>query len=982
MKNILVSLALTFAFGFFFSFAASAQINPKFQVAQDQTDAQGNLMQAFFRDFKQAPTLEEALAELKQRNKISGRNELRLIAQETDENGVTHFRYQQFFSNVPVDFAEYRFHVKSDRVIMMSGEARGVPEAFATQAQVTKTKAFDAALQRMGAKKYGWDATELATPVARPEPKLVIVHEAGDRNTPSSFKLAYRVDVMAIEPVGKKAIYIDALNEQVIKDLNLMAEGCGHVHTDEAAHVCDNEKHEHGESMAGGRGITRYSGERDFETALQSGWYVLYDVNRNIHTMNMNFRGDYNQLVNFWDNDNNWTWAEHGAVNNDVALDAHWGTTMSHDYFRWFHNRDGYDGQGGLMQVFVHYNQNYNNAHGGNGALWFGDGDNWLFRSLTTLDIVAHEFGHNVCEKTANLVYANEPGALNEAFSDIWGACIEAYAAPEKNRWLIGEEMHLQAAALRSMSNPNAHGQPDTYLGHLWYSGTGDNGGVHYNSGVLNHWFYLLSEGGSGVNDHGVSYNVNGIGIVKAARIAYYMERNLLGPTSGYNAINSVAQVTAMILYGAGSPEHQAVEDALDAVGLGYSNFCAARGMNSSYEYIQSVGMGNVLIASGNNGGYANHTNQLFTATRGYHYAINLTPGHPLGNYHEAWRVWIDLNRDGDFDANELVTEAAGNSAVQGIIYIPHTASAGQTRMRVSMSYYDFPSSPCASFEWGEVEDFTINILPQVCESYSNNTGYEYIGEVGFNTILNYTGQNYSGYGDYTYLSTQVKRNATYTLGIAPYFTGNAYPEHIKAWIDFNGDGDFNDANELIEDIYGSFSAVYTNVTIPANAGIGPRRLRVAVSYDPIQSPCMVGAWGEVEDYTIIIINAMGINENNPSAPEDLTDPNAETIVNKNTVKTNRNSVSDIDETTSALDFSLSPNPANGIVNLRAELNDVHDLKVEVFAANGQLVVSQLLNETQNVNESIDLSAQPDGMYMVRFSNGAECRTKTVVLKK
>jgi Zn-dependent metalloprotease len=979
MKNALFSFAL--AFGFFFSFAASAQINPKFSAAQDQTDAQGNLVQAFFRNAQNAPSLEEAITELKQRNKISGRNELRLVAQETDENGVTHFRYQQFFNNVPVDFAEYLIHVKDDKVIAMNGEARGVPETFATSALVTKTKAFDAAIQRMGAKKYGWDAAELATPVARPEPRLVIVSEPAERDVPANFKLAYRVDVMAIDPIGKKAIYIDARNEQVIKDLNLMAEGCAHVHTNDEAHVCNHETTNHAESMAGGRGITRYSGERDFETNTYSGWYYLNDVNRNIITRNMNYRGDYSQLADLWDADNNWTWGEHGAVNNDVALDAHWGATMSHDYFRWFHNRNGYDGQGGSMEVFVHYNQNYNNAHGGGGGLWFGDGDNWLFRSLTTLDIVAHEFGHNVCERTANLVYANEPGALNEAFSDIWGACIEAYAAPEKSRWLIGEEMHVQAAALRSMSNPNAHGQPDTYLGNYWYYGSGDNGGVHYNSGVLNHWFYLLSEGGSGVNDHGVNFNVNGIGIVKAARIAYYMERHLLGPTSGYNSINSLAQFAAMVLYGAGSPEHQAVEDALDAVGLGYSNFCAARGMNSSYEYIQSVQFNGVNVVSGNNGGYANHTNQLFTITRGYHYAINLTPGHPYGNYLEAWRVWIDLNRDGYFSDNELVTEASGIDVVQGMIYVPHTASAGQTRMRVSMSYYNYPATACTSFEWGEVEDFTLNILPQVCETYGNNTGYEYIGEVLFNTISNYSGQNYSGYGDYTYLTTQVKRNTTYILGIAPYFTGDAYPEYIKAWIDFNGDGDFNDANELVEDMYGSFSALYTQVTIPSNAGLGPKRLRVAMSYDPIQSPCLVGAWGEVEDYTVIIISEMGLNEDNPGMPEDHTDPSLQTIVNEHTVKTGR-TTSNVAETTKNIEFSLAPNPTTGIVNLRADLNEVRDLKVEVFAANGQLIQSQSPEASQNVSETIDLSAQPDGLYMVRLSNGQQCTTKTVVLKK
>jgi Zn-dependent metalloprotease len=92
---------------------------------------------------------------------------------------------------------------------------------------------------------------------------------------------------------------------------------------------------------------------------------------------------------------------------------------------------------------------------------------------------------------------------MNEGFSDIWDS-IEFAAAPTKATWLIGEDIELRTGrtALRSMSDPNAEGQPDTYKG-TPSGGTADSGGVHTNSGVLNHWFYILAVGKSGTNDIG-----------------------------------------------------------------------------------------------------------------------------------------------------------------------------------------------------------------------------------------------------------------------------------------------------------------------------------------------------------------------------------------------------------------------------------------------------------------------------------------------
>ncbi|MDX9868570.1 MAG: M4 family metallopeptidase, partial [Kiritimatiellia bacterium] len=179
------------------------------------------------------------------------------------------------------------------------------------------------------------------------------------------------------------------------------------------------------------------------------------------------------------------------------------------------------------------------------------------------LDIFAHEYMHAVTEHTCDLVYQGESGALNESFSDIFGVCIEFAnqpdgradypgATPGHADWLMGEDSWLEATALRDLrdpSNPDTVGAgnelPKLYQGTYWYTGFGDNGGVHYNCGVQNHFFYLLCEGGSGTNDTSAfGYDINGIGVQAGEQIAYRALSEYCTPETTYAGIK-VAWVSA-----------------------------------------------------------------------------------------------------------------------------------------------------------------------------------------------------------------------------------------------------------------------------------------------------------------------------------------------------------------------------------------------------------------------------------------------------
>jgi vibriolysin len=167
------------------------------------------------------------------------------------------------------------------------------------------------------------------------------------------------------------------------------------------------------------------------------------------------------------------------------------------------HGRDSYDNAGATLKASVHFSTNYNNAYWNGSQMVYGDGDGSTFIALSRdLDVDAHELTHAVTERTANLVYSNESGALNEATSDILGNSCEAYTenggTPNSNTWKVGEDIYTPGTAgdaLRFMNDPAAGGDYDYYP--TRYTGTSDNGGVHSNSGIANLAYYLMVMGGT-----------------------------------------------------------------------------------------------------------------------------------------------------------------------------------------------------------------------------------------------------------------------------------------------------------------------------------------------------------------------------------------------------------------------------------------------------------------------------------------------------
>ncbi len=198
-------------------------------------------------------------------------------------------------------------------------------------------------------------------------------------------------------------------------------------------------------------------------------------------------------------------WSEGGTATSDTTAQAAYNYAGNvYDYYFNVHGRNSYDNAGATIISSVHYSTSYNNAFWNGSQMVYGDGDGTQFIPLSkALDVDAHELTHAVTERTANLTYSNESGALNEATSDILGNSCEAYSTnggtPNANTWKVGEDIYTPGTAgdaLRYMNNPTADGYSKDYYPER-ITGTSDNGGVHGNSGIANLAYYLMVMGGS-----------------------------------------------------------------------------------------------------------------------------------------------------------------------------------------------------------------------------------------------------------------------------------------------------------------------------------------------------------------------------------------------------------------------------------------------------------------------------------------------------
>ena len=470
---------------------------------------------------------------------------------DIDALGFTHTKYQLFYNNTIVNDAIIITHSQNGKIITMNGELNPIQKPI-NNIVINEQSALQKTLKKINAKSYKWqnktEEQQLKLAFNNPDfsyyPKgeLILYTREGNAQE-TSLHYAYKFTIYADEPLYAANVIVDAQNGAILAEQNL---------------ICSVDV----PSIAN----TKYSAVQSFTTDnFGTNQYRLRETGRGlgIETYNMNNGTNYGAATDFTNTSTNWP----ATAPTQTGEDGHWGAEMTYDYFKNVHSRNSIDNAGYKLISYVHYSINYNNAFWNNLYMTYGDGDGTSFTDFTALDICGHEITHGLTKNTAGLGGggSGEPGALNEGFSDIFGTTIENFARPGNWDWKLGGEITPGGAGLRNMSNPKLLGQPNCYMGINWDPGQE----VHQNNGPCIYWYYLLCQGGSGINDNANSYTVNALGMTTAAKIAFRALTVYFVPTTNYASARTYAIQAAKDLYGNCSNEVYQTENAWYAVGVG-----------------------------------------------------------------------------------------------------------------------------------------------------------------------------------------------------------------------------------------------------------------------------------------------------------------------------------------------------------------------------------------------------------------------------
>ena len=282
----------------------------------------------------------------------------------SNREGYVHEHFVQFYNGVKVDNAGYNFHYRNGEMFFAHGKYVKI-DGLNTRSAITAENAKTAFAE------YKNISNDL---VSRYLVNLMIKEIPFSNDTFPM--LVYRIRLIADHPDNTEVGFVDAQNGKILFT--------------EPALI---------NVPAVGTFATRYSGSQQAHTDRISSSYILKNDTRGaiIHTRNLNGIPDLAYRVELIDNDNNWTTAEHGPSNNDMALDVHWALQQIYDRLFNVHGRNSFDDNGHQIDAYIKYYNEWDNAawYPDEKALLFGEGF-YIFHPLVSVDVVAHEYGHGI----------------------------------------------------------------------------------------------------------------------------------------------------------------------------------------------------------------------------------------------------------------------------------------------------------------------------------------------------------------------------------------------------------------------------------------------------------------------------------------------------------------------------------------------------------------------------------------------------------
>ncbi|MEL6866566.1 MAG: M4 family metallopeptidase, partial [Bacteroidota bacterium] len=511
--------------------------------------------------------------------------EFSLLKVSTDAQGVSHIRFQQVYQDIPVFGSEIVVHCPNGIPHSMNGRYFPSPELRQLNPRVSAEEALDQVKTHLAQHSQLVELKEEQKQWIAHEPykkELVIYHP---KNQYEAERLCWHISAIP-NLMERWSYFVDAQSGAILHHFshicNIHGKACAH-HTDKSsAKVKRSSSKRHAAPMGKetAQAIDLSGISRTIDVYECNGQYFMVDAAKDMYNGDESDCTNGDRLLigaivtfdafNNTPQSNNFDYDVVSSNNNSwpdrSSVSAHYNASLAYEYFRNAFSRSSINGEGGNIYSFVNVADesggDMDNAFWNGAAMFYGNGDQAFTAPLAkALDVGGHEMGHGVIQSTANLVYENQPGALNESFADIFGAMID------RDDWTVGEEIANPAifptGAMRSLEDPNNGGnslndpgwQPkhmDEFV-NLPNTPQGDNGGVHINSGIPNHAFYRFA-------------TKSGVGKDRAEQVFYKALTDFLGRSSQFVDLRIAAIEASQQLYG--NAVAQAAADAFSEVGI------------------------------------------------------------------------------------------------------------------------------------------------------------------------------------------------------------------------------------------------------------------------------------------------------------------------------------------------------------------------------------------------------------------------------
>lgn len=422
-------------------------------------------------------------------------NSLIFNKEESDSHGLKNVNFKQYHKDVPVFDGELRFHYNAaGKLNSVNGNVFPLIKLNATP-NLSEAEASKIALRTVESQNI----SRSEEPLLIKKSELLVFKKGLVQRTQGAFHLVYRVEVYNMTDVTEY-LFIDAHDGSLVEQFTGIA------------HALDRR---------------------------------LYEV-------------DTSDLR--WQEGNSFPGFLSQTQQNVIVSAGH-----TYNFFKNAFGYLSYDGRDSQMVTIINHPDLLDKDSGVcSNAFWSGGVQTVNFcNGGASDDITAHEWAHGINQFTANTIYEYQSGALNEAYSDIWGETIDLlnnYEDEGENlsvrtgsgcdnsaiRWKMGEDSEAFGGAIRDMWDPTCFGNPGKSSDDAEYNcSTSDNGGVHGNSGIPNHAYALLVDGGT--------YNgqtISGLGFTKAAHIFWRVQSVYLTPTSDFISFADALEASASDLLG------------------------------------------------------------------------------------------------------------------------------------------------------------------------------------------------------------------------------------------------------------------------------------------------------------------------------------------------------------------------------------------------------------------------------------------------